>query len=173
MRAYRLRAFGSLDGVVLGDEPKPAPGDGEVLVRVRASALNARDSIILSGGNPVPIRLGVVPLSDAAGEIEAVGSGVRRFNVGDRVVNSFFPNWFGGTFKEMPVQYAVDIDGWMIEYKVASAEALVSMPHFLTFEEAATLPCAAVTAWSALKGIGAGDTVLTQGSGGVALFAVQ
>jgi NADPH:quinone reductase-like Zn-dependent oxidoreductase len=173
MQTYRLRAFGSPEGVVVGVEPKPTPGDGEVLIRIRASALNARDSIILSGYYPIPIQLGVVPLSDAAGEIEAVGSGVKRFKVGDRVVNSFFANWFGGTFKEMPVQYAVDIDGWMTEYKVMSAEALVSMPQYLTFEEAATLPCAALTAWSALKGIGAGDTVLTQGSGGVALFALQ
>ena len=173
MRTYRLRAFGSPEGVVVGVEPKPTPGDGEVLIRIRASALNARDSIILSGYYPVPIQLGVVPLSDAAGEIEAVGSGVKRFKVGDRVVNSFFANWFGGALKEMPVQYVVDIDGWMTEYKVMSAEALVSMPQNLTFEEAATLPCAAVTAWSALKGIGAGDTVLTQGSGGVALFALQ
>jgi NADPH:quinone reductase-like Zn-dependent oxidoreductase len=173
MQTYRLRAFGSPGGIVVGSEPKPTPGDGEVLIRIRASALNARDSVMLSGSYPVPIQLGVVPLSDAAGEIEAVGNGVKRFKAGDRVVNSFFVNWFGGAFKEMPLQYVVDIDGWMTEYKVMSAEALVPMPHSLTFEEAATLPCAAVTAWSALKGIGAGDTVLTQGSGGVALFALQ
>jgi NADPH:quinone reductase-like Zn-dependent oxidoreductase len=173
MRTYRLRAFGSPEGIALSDEPKPTPGEGEVLVRIRASALNARDTAILSGSYPVPIPLGVVPLSDAAGEIEAVGTGVKRFKAGDRVLNSFFLNWFGGTFKEMPEQYVVDVDGWMTEYKVMSAEALVAMPEHLTFEEAATLPCAAVTAWSALKGIGAGDTVLSQGSGGVALFALQ
>ena len=85
MRTYRLRAFGSPEGIAVGDEPKPTPGDGEVLIRIRASALNARDSIILSGSYPVPIQLGVIPLSDAAGEIEAVGSGVKRFKVGDLV----------------------------------------------------------------------------------------
>src|SRR6202163_37180 len=173
MRTYRLRAFGPPEGVVLGDEPKPTPGEGEVLVRVRASALNARDLAILSGSYPVPIQLGVVPLSDAAGEIEVIGPGVKRFKAGDRVVNSFFLNWFGGSYKGTPEQYVVDVDGWLTEYKVVSAEALVAMPEHLTFEEAATLPCAAVTAWSALKGVGAGDTVLTQGAGGVALFALQ
>jgi len=89
------------------------------------------------------------------------------------VINSFFPNWFGGSFNAMPEQYVVDHDGWLTEYKVLSAEALASMPEHLTFEEAATLPCAGVTAWSALSGVRAGETVLTQGTGGVSLFAVQ
>ena len=78
-----------------------------------------------------------------------------------------------GSFNTMPEQYVVDRDGWLTEYKVISVEALVSMPEHLTFEEAATLPCAAVTAWSALAGVKAGETVLTQGMGGVSLFAVQ
>ena len=89
------------------------------------------------------------------------------------MINSFFPNWFGGSFNAMPEQYVVDHDGWLTEYKVLSAEALASMPEHLTFEEAATLPCAGVTAWSALSGVRAGETVLTQGTGGVSLFAVQ
>src|SRR6266446_5791465 len=87
---------------------------------------------------------------------------VTRFKTGDRVINSFFPNWFGGSFNAMPEAYVVDRDGWLTEYKVISVEALVSMPEHLTFEEAATLPCAAVTAWSALSGVKAGETVLTQ-----------
>lgn len=173
MRAYQLDKFGGLDGLALVARDVPSPGLGEVLVRVRASALNFRDLIILSGGYPVPVPLGRVPVSDGAGEVVAIGPGVTRFDVGDRVVNSFFPNWFGGSFNAMPEQYVADRDGWLIEYKSVSAEALVAMPKHLTFEEAATLPCAAVTAWSALSGVKAGDTVLTQGMGGVSLFAVQ
>ena len=172
MRAYRLKSFGSLDGLEVAEQPIPSPGAGEVLVRVRASSFNFRDLLIINGVYPIPVLPGRVPLSDAAGEIVAVGAGVARFKVGDRVINSFFPNWFGGSFNQMPDQYVADRDGWLTEYKVVSAEALVSMPEHLTFEEAATLPCAAVTAWSALAGTGSGDTVLTEGTGGVSLKTV-
>ena len=173
MRAYQLDRLGSLDGLVLVERDIPSPGAGEVLVQVRASSLNFRDKIILDGWYPAPVPPGRVPLSDAAGDVVAVGAGVTRFKTGDRVINSFFPNWFGGSFNAMPEAYVVDRDGWLTEYKVISVEALVSMPEHLTFEEAATLPCAAVTAWSALAGVKAGETVLTQGMGGVSLFAVQ
>ena len=88
-------------------------------------------------------------------------------------MNAFHPDWFGGSFNAIPQQFTVDQDGWLSEYKVISAESLSPLPDHLTFEEGATLPCAAVTAWSALKGVRAGDTVLTQGTGGVSLFAVQ
>lgn len=173
MRAYQLDRLGSLDGLVLVEQDIPSPGAGEVLVQVRASSLNFRDKIILDGWYPAPVPPGRVPLSDAAGDVVAVGAGVTRFKTGDRVINSFFPNWFGGSFSAMPEAYVVDRDGWLTEYKVISVEALVSMPEHLTFEEAATLPCAAVTAWSALSGVKAGQTVLTQGMGGVSVFAVQ
>jgi NADPH:quinone reductase-like Zn-dependent oxidoreductase len=173
MRAYQLDRLGSLDGLVLVERDIPSPGAGEVLVQVRASSLNFRDKIILDGWYPAPVPPGRVPLSDAAGDVVAVGAGVTRFKTGDRVINSFFPNWFGGSFNAMPEAYVVDRDGWLTEYKVISVEALVSMPEHLTFEEAATLPCAAVTAWSALSGVKAGETVLTQGMGGVSVFAVQ
>ena len=170
MRAYHLKSLGSLDGLVAAEQEIPSPGAGEVLVRVRASSLNFRDLLIINGVYPIPVPPGRVPLSDAAGEIVAVGADVARFKVGDRVMNSFFPNWFGGSFNQMPDQYVANRDGWLTEYKVVSAEALVSMPEHLTFEEAATLPCAAVTAWSALAGTGSGDTVLTEGTGGVSLL---
>src|SRR3981189_1574089 len=167
MRIYRLQTLGSLDGLVASEAKIPVPGAGEVLVKVRATSLNFRDYAIINGWYPVPVPKDRVPLSDGAGEIEAIGPGVSRFKVGDRVVNSFFPNWFGGSFNTMPEQYVVDRDGWLTEYKVVNAEALANMPEHLTFEEAATLPCAGVTAWSALAGTRAGDTVLTQGTGGV------
>ena len=173
MRVYQLDRPGSLDGLVLAERNVPSPAVGEVLVRVRASSLNVRDLMIINGEYPMPVPPGRVPLSDGAGEVVAVGAGVTRFKVGDRVINSFFPNWFGGTFNAMPQQYVVDCDGWLTEYKAVSAEALVAMPGYLTFEQAATLPCVAVTAWSALSGVRAGKTVLTQGAGGVSLFAVQ
>src|SRR6202162_1273394 len=173
MRVYQLDRPGSLDGLVLAERNVPSPAVGEVLVRVRASSLNVRDLMIINGEFPMPVPPGRVPLSDGAGEVVAVGAGVTRFKVGDRVINSFFPNWFGGTFNAMPVQYVVDCDGWLTEYKAVSAEALVAMPCYLTFEEAATLPCVAVAAWSALSGVRAGKIVLTQGAGGVSLFAVQ
>src|SRR6202795_2221544 len=173
MRVYQLDRPGSVDGLVLTERSVPSPAVGDALVRVRASSLNFRDLMIINGQYPMPVSSGQVPLSDGAGEVVAVGAGVTRFRVGDRVINSFFPNWFGGTFNAMPVQYVVDCDGWLTEYKAVSAEALVAIPGYLTFEEAATLPCVAVTAWSALSGVRAGKTVLTQGAGGVSLFAVQ
>jgi NADPH:quinone reductase-like Zn-dependent oxidoreductase len=173
MRAYQLDRLGSLDGLVLAERDIPSPGIGEVLVRVRASSLNFRDMMILTGAYPMPVPPGRVPLSDGAGEVVEVGAGLKRFKVGDRVINSFFPNFFGGSFNAMPEQWVIDHDGWLTEYKAVSAEALVPMPEYLTFEEAATLPCVAVTAWSALSGVRAGDTVLTQGTGGVSLFALQ
>src|SRR6202790_4751790 len=137
------------------------------------SSLNVRDLMIINGEFPMPVPPGRVPLSDGAGEVVAIGVGVTRFKAGDRVINSFFPNWFGGAFNAMPEQWVVDRDGWLTEYKAVSAEALVAMPGYLTFEEAATLPCVAVAAWSALSGVRAGKIVLTQGAGGVSLFAVQ
>src|ERR1700675_4101352 len=173
MRVYQLDRPGSLAGLVLSERNVPSPASGEVLVRVRASSLNVRDLMIINGEFPMPVPHGRVPLSDGAGEVVAVGVGVTRFKVGDRVINSFFPNWFGGTFNAMPQQYVVDCDGWLTEYKAVSAEALVAIPGYLTFEQAATLPCVAVAAWSALSGVRAGKTVLTQGAGGVSLFAVQ
>lgn len=173
MRTYRLNKVGSIDGLVAVSEDKPSPGTGEVLVRVRASSLNFRDLAIVYGWFPVPPRASVVPLSDGAGEIEMVGAGVTRFKVGDRVANNFCIDWFGGPFNANPRQYALTEDGWLTDYRVVSEEALVHLPEHLSFEEGAALPCAAVTAWSALIGVSAGDTVLTQGTGGVSLFAVQ
>jgi NADPH:quinone reductase-like Zn-dependent oxidoreductase len=173
MKVYRLQTIGSVDGLKCCDEPIPTPSAGEVLVRIRANSLNFRDLAILQGWIPFGVPEGRVPLSDAAGVIEAVGAGVTRFAVGDKVINSIMPNWFGGPFQEFPLQYGIHLDGWLGEYRVVNEQEVVAMPDFLTFAEGATLPCAAVTAWSALTGIGPGHTVLTQGTGGVSLFAVQ
>jgi NADPH:quinone reductase-like Zn-dependent oxidoreductase len=173
MHVYRLETIGSLDGLVAREEATPVPSAGEVLVRVRASALNFRDLAILLGKSPFPVQPGVVPISDAAGEVEVVGDDVTTLKVGDRVVSTFLPTWYGGPRTPNPETYGSDRDGWLAEYKVVRAEALSLAPPSLTLEEAASLPCAGVTAWSALAGVRAGDTVLTQGSGGVSLFALQ
>lgn len=173
MRSYRISQVGSLENLKIVEEAIPVPGPGQVLVRVRATALNFRDLALLTGMFPAPVKADVIPLSDAAGEIEAIGPGVTRFVVGDRVINSFFPTWFGGTFETAGEQYALERDGWLTEYKLVDAEALIAAPAELSFEEAATLVCAGVTAWSALAGVRAGDIVLTQGTGGVSIFAVQ
>jgi len=168
MRSFKMSDSGR---IALVEEQTPTPGTGQVLVRVYASSLNARDLFMLDGRFPVPP--GRVPLSDAAGVIDAIGPGVTRFQVGDRVVNSFNPLWFGGPQRQRGENYHTDLDGWLTEYVAIDEQRLVSMPDHLDFTEGATLPCAAVTAWTALAGIGAGDTVLVQGSGGVSVFALQ
>src|SRR6059058_1094638 len=178
MRAYRIESFGTVDGVVLGSRDDPKPGTREIVVRVRATSLNYRDLMVLKGGGRGPTKLGVVPLSDGAGEVAAVGNGVTRFAVGDRVIGCFHPRWFGGPIKPdyLTDRLGANLDGVLAEYAVFNEEAVVFLPSHLSFEEAATLPCAAVTAWVALTGhrrVTAGETVLIQGSGGVAVFALQ
>ena len=173
MRTYRMDTLGSLDGLVAHEEPTPTPGPGEVLVRVKATAVNFRDVFTIKGQSPFPVKAGVIPMSDAAGEVAAVGRGVTRFKAGDHVVNAFFRNWYGGPRAPSLETYGSDHDGWLAEFKVVGADALSLAPAHLTFEEAATLPCVAVTAWSALAGVRVGDTVLTQGAGGVSVFALQ
>ena len=147
-------------------------------MRVRASSLNYRDLMVLKGGGRGPTKLGVIPLSDGAGEVAAIGDGVTRVKVGDRMAGCFHPRWFGGPIRPeyLTDRLGANLDGMLAEYAVLSEEALVHVPSHLSFEEAATLPCAAVTAWVALTGhrrVTAGDMVLIQGSGGVSVFALQ
>jgi alcohol dehydrogenase len=178
MKAYRFDSFGSLDELRLREEADPRPQRGEVLVRVRAVSLNYRDIAMLRGRYPRKSVPGLIPVSDAAGEVVGVGEGVEAFKVGDRVMGAFHPRWFGG---EMPStiqsdSYGAESDGWLCELKAVSQEAVVRLPDMLTYEEAATLPCAGLTAWTALTGptpIRAGHSVLVQGSGGVSIFALQ
>src|SRR6201982_1614568 len=123
-------------------------------------------------------KIGVVPLSDGAGEVAAIGEGVARVKIDDRIAGCFHPRWFGGPIKPdyLTDRLGANLDGMLTQYAALNEEALVHVPSHLSFEEAATLPCAAVTAWVALTGhrrVTAGDTVLTQGSGGVSVFALQ
>ncbi len=173
MKIFRLQTIGSIDGLELRDEPVPQPRVGEVLVAIKATSLNFRDLTIVNGWSPFPLEAGRVQISDAAGVVEAVGPGVTRFAVGDRVACNFMPGWHAGFFREFGPQYGVQLDGWMADYRAVDQNELVSIPDSLSFEDAATLPCAAVTGWNAVAGIGPQHTVLTQGTGGVSLFALQ
>jgi NADPH:quinone reductase-like Zn-dependent oxidoreductase len=178
MEACRIDRFGTVDGIVLRSSPDPRPGPKEVLMRVHASSLNYRDLMVLKGGGRGPTKVGVIPLSDGAGEVAAIGEGVTRVKLRDRIAGCFHPRWFGGPISPdyLTDRLGANLDGMLAEYAVLSEEALVHVPSHLSFEEAATLPCAAVTAWVALTGhrrVAAGDTVLTQGSGGVSVFALQ
>ena len=155
MEAYRIDRFGSVEGIVLRSSEDPRPGPKEVLMRVRASSLNYRDLMVLKGGGRGPTKLGVIPLSDSGGEVAAVGDGVTRVKVGDRIAGCFHPRWFGGPIKPdyLTDRLGANLDGMLAEYAVLSEEALVHLSSHLSFEEAAILPCAAVTAWVALTGI--------------------
>lgn len=170
MRTFEVRGDGP---VVPAQRPVPVPAAGEVLVRVRARSLNARDLPIVEGRYPVAVPPGRIPLSDGAGTVEAVGVGVSRFQAGDRVVSTFHPNRVYGALHSWDELYGVQRDGWLTEHIAVGEQSVVAVPAHLSFEEAATLPCAALTAWSALSGVGPGDTVLLQGSGGVSVFALQ
>lgn len=179
MRHYQLGTLGSLDALKLIDAQEPRPGPGEVVVRMRACSLNHRDLNIVSGGySSHALKPGAIPVSDGAGEIAAIGEGVSRWKVGDRVAPIFVQRWLGGhlQLEYMPSALGGPSDGVLAEQIVLSQDGLVRIPSHLSFEEAATLPCAAVTAWNAVfvKGaLHAGQTVVTLGTGGVSLFAAQ
>ncbi|MBK3659807.1 NAD(P)-dependent alcohol dehydrogenase [Bradyrhizobium diazoefficiens] len=178
MKAYHLNSGAGAGGLVRADVSKPEPANGEVRIRVEAASLNYRDLLIRDRVGQGALN-GRVPLSDGAGIVDAIGSGVVQWQVGDRVVASFFRDWISGPFKASYVPSALGgdtMDGMLAEYVVLPATALVSVPAHLTSIEAATLPCAGVTAWHGLIARGAmgkGDTLLVQGTGGVALFGLQ
>lgn len=177
MKAYRFDDL-RLDDLKLHDEAEPRPQRGEVVVRVRAVSLNYRDIAMVTGRYPRAVRQGLIPTSDGAGEIVEVGEGVTAWRAGDRVMGLFHPRWFGGPMQATMGResYGDQQDGWLAERKVVSQEAIVRVPDHLSFEEASTLPCAGLTAWSALSGpspVRAGHSVLVQGTGGVSIFALQ
>ncbi|GAA4059812.1 zinc-dependent alcohol dehydrogenase family protein [Nonomuraea soli] len=178
MRSYHLDSGAGIDALTMRKHEDPAPGPGQVLLAVRASSLSYRELLVARGEYVLPVKPDVIPNSDGAGEVVAVGPGVTRFRAGDRAAATLFPSWHDGPFglEHLP-QRGGSLDGMLTELAVIDEGGLVAVPDHLTWEEAATLPCAAVTAWNALTGDGAGllagQTVVVQGSGGVSLFALQ
>ena len=177
MKSYHAESGGGLAGLTMKEHDEPKPGLREVLVRVRANSLNFRELSVLRGTYPLPVKADVVMGADGAGEVVALGEEVTRVKNGERVAAAMFPRWIDGPFTlENAPQLGGSLDGMMTDFIVLHEDALVPIPEHLSFEESATLPCAAVTAWNALTGgrrLQAGDTVLTLGSGGVSLFALQ
>lgn len=178
MKAYELQSNAGIDALKLVERPDPQPGLNQVLVRVKATSLNYRDLIVAQGQYGSGIKYPLIPMSDGAGEVVAVGDGVTRVKIGDRVAGIFFQDWISGTLtkQKMKSDLGGGIDGMLAEYVVLHQDGLVILPDHLSDEEGATLPCAGVTAWHALvtKGnIGRGETVLLLGTGGVSIFALQ
>jgi len=177
MKAYEVRETAGLDGLVLNSsraDPQPAPG--QILVRMRAAALNYRDQGVIKGAYGYT-KFPLIPLSDGAGEVVAAGDGVMQFKPGDRVTSTFFVNWTGG---RMPADASRNslggmVDGVLAEYALLHETGAIRIPGNLSFDEAATLPCAALTAWNAVVETGqikAGETIALLGTGGVSCFAL-
>ncbi len=178
MKIYRHRKDGDQYIPRAEEADKPVPGQGEVLVKMRAHSLNYRDHMVRMGEYGGNDPDGAVPLSDGAGEVAAVGDGVDDFAEGDRVVSCFFADWADGPPSPRAVASAYGgggDSGMLAEYVAIPASALTPIPECLSFAEAATLPCAAVTAWHGLQAcqITAGSRVLLLGTGGVSMFALQ
>jgi NADPH:quinone reductase-like Zn-dependent oxidoreductase len=176
MKVWEIPSFG-IDQLRQVERDDPRPGHGEVVVRIKAISLNYRDLLITKGLYNPNLPLPRVPGSDGAGEVLSVGAGVSRFKVGDRVVGIFMQKWLDGPYHERYSKSALggEIDGTLRERAVFHEDGLLPIAGSLSFEEAAALPCAAVTAWNALVsgGIRAGETVLLQGTGGVSIFGLQ
>ncbi|MGH9678412.1 MAG: zinc-dependent alcohol dehydrogenase family protein [Candidatus Acidiferrales bacterium] len=178
MKAYELRQFG-IQNLEAVERPAPEPGDNEVIVKFHAVSLNYRDLMFVRGAYNPKARLPAVPFSDGAGEVAAAGKYAKKWNIGDRVCPIFTQAWTDGGLtieKRRTTLGGGDLDGTLREYGAFDENGLVEIPGNLSFEEAATLPCAGVTAWNALivsGGLKAGDTVLMLGTGGVSVFALQ
>lgn len=173
--AYHLHG---VDDLRRRPRPVPEPGPNQVVVRMRAASLNRRDLMLMDGTYPLAATPGVVPLSDGVGEVVAVGRAVTRVALGDRVSSTYFLHWIGGPQRLAHVreQFGANHDGWLAGHVVLGEESTVRVPEHLTDPEAASLTCAGVVAWAALTRpvpVAPGETVLTVGTGAVALFAVQ
>ena len=179
MKVFQLQDDWSIDNLTLAERPKPEPGPGQVLLRMKAASLNYRDLLVPQRGyGALTGTLPLIPISDGVGEVIAIGEGVRRVVVGDRVCPVMIQSWISGppTMERLSSTLGGPLDGVMAEYMVLNEQGIVKTSEHLSNEEAATLPCAALTAWSAIVTDGrvkAGDRVLVQGTGGVSLFALQ
>ena len=177
MKAYEIQEFG-IENLALVERDEPQPNETEVLVKFHAASLNYRDLMMIKGAYNPKLKTPLVPFSDGAGEVVAVGESVTKWKVGMRVMPIFMQGWLDGAvdFQKARTALGGDIDGVLREFGAFDESGLVSIPEHLSYEEAATLPCAAVTAFHALFCSGnlhANDTVLLQGTGGVSIFALQ
>lgn len=177
MLRYRLEGSGGIEHLRMHEEEQPAPKPYEIVLRIRATSLNRRDTMIVNGTYPLTPRKGVVPLSDGAGEVVATGDAVSRFAVGDRVTGSYFARWIDGQINAQLIdQLGCTLDGMLSEYAILDEQWAAKLPDHLGWHEAATLSCAGVTAWNAVTGakpLRPGQWVLVIGTGGVSLFALQ
>lgn len=177
MKIIRVKEPANLDNLVIAEGESPTPGADEILVKAGASSLNFHDYLIVTGKLPSPD--GRIPMSDVAGEVIDVGANVSEFVPGDTVMGTFFPDWLAGEASQANTWGCVpgdSVDGYAREYIAGAATAFTHIPTGYTLEQAATLPCAGVTAWRALfveGNLQPGDTVLVQGTGGVSMFALQ
>ena len=173
MKLIELHNFGD-DGFQKTERGMPSPCIGEVVIKVHAASLNFRDFMIAKGLYNPNIELPLVPLSDGAGEVVSVGNDVTEFNAGDRVMSVFWQDWNENNSNRM-VSTGSDAGGVLTEYAVLPKEAILPIPEYMTYQEASTIPCAAVTAWTCIKAanIGSGDSVLLLGTGGVSILALQ
>jgi len=178
MKVYEvLKGSTNLDGLRRAERPEPSPGWHQVVIRVRATSLNYRDQMVITGNYFAAVERPTIPLSDGAGEVVSVGSAVTRFRPGDRVAGTFFQVWKDGALSSAPPALGVPLDGTLAEYIALHEDGVVHVPKHWSFEQAATLPCAGVTAWNALMAAGRsvkpGETVLCLGTGGVSMLAMQ
>ncbi len=178
MKSYEINEFG-IDKLAVAERDVPVPAAGEVLVKFHAASLNYRDVMVVSGTYNPRMKLPAVPFSDGAGEVVSVGKGVTKWQIGDRVSPIVIQRWLDGEPSAEKAKTAIGaggLNGVLSEYGTFGEESLVRIADHLSYQEAATLPCAGVTAWNALVVSGkvkAGDTVLTLGTGGVSVFALQ
>jgi NADPH:quinone reductase-like Zn-dependent oxidoreductase len=178
MRVFQIQDGFGLEKLVLAERPEPIPGPWEVVFKLRAVTLNYRDLLMVKGLYNPRQPLPLIPLSDGVGEVTAVGEAVTRARIGERIAGNFSQKWISGEPNRTKLSASLGgpIDGMLAEYRVLHEDGVVKVPAHLSDEEAATLPCAALTAWNALVTTGntkAGDVILLQGTGGVSLFALQ
>jgi NADPH:quinone reductase-like Zn-dependent oxidoreductase len=177
MKVWQIEDSYGIESLKLAEKPDPKPGLGQIVVAMKAASLNYRDLMTVKG-IPGGLVLPLIPFSDGAGEVVVVGDGVSRVNVGDRVCPLFFQSWLSGpvTQESRSRDLGGSLPGVLQERMLIEAEGVSKVPAHLSFEEAATLPCAGLTAWRAIvieAQVGPGDTVLVQGTGGVSIFALQ
>lgn len=177
MKLYEIRETKGVDSLNVVERQEPKPGSGEVLIRVRAVSLNYRDLLIVHGRYGRGAKLPLIPASDGAGDVVEIGPGVTRVKPGDRVAGIFMQGWIGGDVSPYNLRVALggSVDGMLAEYVVLNQDGVVHLPAHLSYEEAAALPCAGVTAWNALTTwkLSPGMIMLVQGTGGVSIFALQ